>query len=125
MYVVLRVSPHDQFRREGDDLVEELWIPMTQACLGAQLKYLTLDGEEDLVIPRETRTGQEFRLRGRGVPRLNRRGRGDLIVRIIVDTPSNLSSEEAELLREVAVLRDEDVAPSDEGWFKRIRGAFS
>lgn len=125
LYVLLRVAGHERFRREGDDLIEELWVPVTQAALGAQIDYLTLDGNEDLVIPGSTVTGSEFRLRGRGVPRLNRRGRGDLIVRVVVDTPTKISDEEADLLRQLAELRGEEVAPADEGWFKRIRSAFS
>ncbi len=125
LYVLLRVGPHERFRREGDDLVEELWVPMTQAALGARLDYVTLDGEEELIIPAGTTTGEEFRLRGRGVPRLNRRGRGDLIVRVVVDTPTNPTAEEEELLRQLALLRNEEVAPAEEGWLKRIRSAFS
>ncbi len=125
LYVLLRVAAHERFRREGDDLVEELWIPMTQATLGAQLDYSTLDGDEQLLIPRGTRTGEEFRLRSRGVPRLNRRGRGDLVVRVVVDTPGSLNKEQSELVRQLATARGEEVAPADEGWFKRIRSAFS
>lgn len=125
LYVLLRVAAHDRFRREGDDLIEELWIPMTQAALGARFEYTTLDGDEELVIPAGTRTGEEFRLRGRGVPRLNRRGRGDLVVRVVVDTPDDLSKDEADLLRAFAAQRGEEVAPADAGWLKRIRTAFS
>ena len=125
LYVLLRVANHERFRREGDELVEELWIPMTQAALGARLDYATLDGDEELVIPAGTVTGEEFRLRGRGVPRLNRRGRGDLVVRVIVETPTDLTSDQEALIREVAALRGEEVAPADEGWLKRIRSAFS
>ena len=125
LYVLLRVANHERFRREGDELVEELWIPMTQAALGARLDYATLDGDEELVIPAGTITGEEFRLRGRGVPRLNRRGRGDLVVRVIVETPTDLTSDQEALIREVAELRGEEVAPADEGWLKRIRSAFS
>lgn len=125
LYVLLRVGSHTRFQRDGDDLVEELWIPMTQAILGARLDYSTLDGEEQLVVPQGTRTGEEFRLRGRGVPRLNRRGRGDLIVRIIVETPRDLTTEQTDLIRSIAELRGEDVAPADAGWLKRIRTAFS
>ncbi|MGI9623268.1 MAG: molecular chaperone DnaJ [Acidimicrobiales bacterium] len=125
LYVLLRVGSHERFRREGDDLIDEMWVPMTQAALGTQLDYETLDGSEPLVIPGGTVTGEEFRLKGRGVPRLNRRGRGDLIVRAIVDTPSPRSDEEEELLRRIAELREEEVAPADAGWLKRIRSAFS
>jgi molecular chaperone DnaJ len=125
LYVLLRVGRHDRFRREGNDLVEEFWVPMTQAALGARLDYETLDGTEELVIPAGSITGAEFRLRGRGVPYLNRKGRGDLIIRLVVETPRDLDAEQAELLRKLASMRGEDVAPADEGWFKRIRTAFS
>ncbi len=125
LYVLLRVSAHERFRREGDNLIEELWIPVTQAALGAKIDYATLDGDEELVVPKGTRTGEEFRLRGRGVPRLNRRGRGDLVVRVVVDTPRDLDNGEDELLRQLAESRGEAVAPADESWLKRIRSAFS
>ena len=72
---------------QGYDLVDELHIPFTQAALGAVLPFETLDGDEDLVIPRGTQTGRVFRLRGRGVPHVQGRGRGDLLVQVVVDTP--------------------------------------
>ena len=125
IYVVLRVRQHDRFRREGDDLIEELWVPITQAALGAKLIYATLDGDEELLIPPGTRTGKDFRLRGRGVPRLHRRGRGDLIVRVVVDTPEDLTKEQTEVLRKFAELRGDDVSPEGSGWFSKIRSAFS
>lgn len=125
LYVRMRVLPHDRFVRRGDDLIEELTVPVTQASLGAEIPYHTLDGEESLVLNRGTRTGDEHRLRGRGVPRLNRKGRGDLIVRTIVDTIEDPSEEEEELLRQLAELRGESVAPADKGWFSKIRSAFS
>jgi molecular chaperone DnaJ len=124
LYVHLRVAGHKRFERAGYDLVEELHVPMTQATLGAHLQYETLDGTEDLVVPAGTQNGRVFRLRGRGVPHVNDRGRGDLLVRVVVDTPSALSEEEDELLRRLALLRGEDVAPSEQGFFSKIRSAF-
>jgi molecular chaperone DnaJ len=97
---------------------------MTQAALGAHARVETLDGEEDLVIPAGTQGGRVFRLRGRGVPSLRGRGRGDLLVRVEVVVPERLSSDEAQLLRRLAELRGEEVAPRDEGFFSRIRSAF-
>lgn len=125
LYVVLRVGEHARFRREGDDLVEELWIPVTQAALGAQLEYETLDSTEVLEIPPGTVTGREFRLRDRGVPRLHRRGRGDALVRVVVETPAALDDAQEALLRELAELRGEEVAAAGAGWLKKIRSAFS
>ena len=124
LYVHLRVRPHERFERAGYDLVEDLHLPMTKAALGAHIKYETLDGEEDLVVPGGTQSGRVFRLRGRGVPHVNDRGRGDLLVRVVVDTPTSLSSEEEELLRRLAALRGDDVAPEEQGFFSKIRSAF-
>jgi molecular chaperone DnaJ len=124
IYVVLRLLPHERFTREGDDLVENLWIPVTQAALGGLIEYETLDTTEELSIPAGTRTGEELRLRGRGVPRLHRRGRGDLIVRLIVDTPRDLDQEQEKLLRALAEAREESVA-EHQGWLSKIRSSFS
>lgn len=124
LYVHLRVAAHARFERSGYELVEELHVPMTQAALGAHVRYETLDGEEDLVVPEGTQTGRVFRLRGRGVPHVNARGRGDLLVRIVVDTPTGVDAEQTELLRKLATMRGDDVAPEDQGFFSKIRSAF-
>ena len=124
LYVSIAVRPHPRFERDGDDLLHVLRLPMTQATLGAHLRMETLDGEEDLLIPAGTQTGRIFRLRGRGVPALRGRGRGDLIVRVEVVVPEKLSGEEAQLVRRLAELRGEDVAPREEGFFSRIKSAF-
>ncbi|MGH9183052.1 MAG: molecular chaperone DnaJ [Acidimicrobiales bacterium] len=124
LYVHLRVKPHPRFRREGHDVIDDLHLPVTQAALGAHLSYETLDGTEDLVIPPGTQTGRVFRLRGRGVSRLDGRGRGDLLVRITVDTPTDLGPTGDEMLRLLAEARGEEVAPPDAGLLSRIRSAF-
>jgi molecular chaperone DnaJ len=124
LYVHVRVAPHDRFVRDGVHLHCEQRVSFAQAALGAHLEFDTLDGTEDLVIPRGTPTGTEFRLRGRGVPHLERRSRGDLIVRVVVDVPTDLAPEEEELLRQLAELRGEEVAPAEAGFLSRIRSAF-
>lgn len=125
LFVHVRVRPHARFEREGVDLIHELHLPMTQAALGAVLEFETLDGAEDLVIPRGTQTGRTFRLRGRGVPQVRGRGRGDLIVVVMVDTPTDLSAEAEEALRAIATERGEEVAPAEKGFMSRIKSAFS
>ena len=105
-------------------LVHELHVPMTQAILGAHIAYQTLDGEEDLVIEAGTQNGRVYRLRGRGVPHVDGRGRGDLLVQITVDVPARLTKEQDELVRRLAAERGEEVAPADEGFFARIKSAF-
>jgi len=124
LYVHVRVQPHERFTRVGNDLHCDLPISFTQAALGAHLQFETLDGTEDLVIPRGTPAGREFRLRGRGVPHLERRTRGDVIVRTVVEVPAEVTAEEEELLRQLAAVRGDDVAPAEEGFFSKIRSAF-
>jgi len=124
LYVHVRVQPHDRFTRQGLDIHSELPVSFAQAALGAHIEFATLDGTEDLVIPRGTPSGQEFRLRGRGVPHLERRQRGDLIVRVHVEVPTEVTPEEEELLRQLAAHRGEQVAPADAGFLSRIRSAF-
>jgi molecular chaperone DnaJ len=124
LFVHLRVRPDDRFLRQGNDLVHVLHVPMAQAALGAHLRYETLDGTEDLVIPKGTQPGKVFRLRGRGVPDVNGRGRGDLLVQVVVDTPTELTKEQEDLLRLFAGARGEDVAPAESGFFAKVRSAF-
>jgi molecular chaperone DnaJ len=124
LYVHVRVRPHARFERDGYDLVHRLDVTMTQAALGAHIKYETLDGEEDLVVPAGTQNGKVFVLGGRGVPHVNGRGRGDLLVHVNVLTPTHLSKAQDELLRRLAEERGEEVAPPDKSFFGRIRSAF-
>ena len=123
LFVHLRVRPHPVLVRDGINLIDELHIPMTQAALGASIVYETLDGAEELVIPHGTPSGKVFTFRSRGVPRVDGRGRGDLLVRIAVDTPTDLTREQEELLRQLAEQRGEEVAPHRQGLFSRLRSA--
>ena len=124
LYVHTRVRPHPRFHRNGSDLVHELHVPFTQAALGARLNYETLDGTEEIVISRGTETGAVLRLRGRGVPHVRGRGRGDLLIQLVVDVPDDLSDEQEDLVRRLAELRGEEVAEPSEGLLGRIRTVF-
>ena len=116
LYVHLRVREHATLTRNGVDLLALVHLGMTQAALGAAFPFETLDGVEELTVPAGTQSGREIRLRGRGVPHLQGRGRGDLILTVVVDTPTELTKEQEELVRRLAEIRGEDVAP-------RIRGS--
>ena len=124
LYVHLEVLAHDRFQRVGNDLVHDLHLSVAQAALGTHIEFETLDGAEDLVIPRGTQPGRVFRLRGRGMPSVDGRGRGDLLVQVAVDVPEDLSDDQEDLLRRFAEARGEVVAPSGEGFFAKIRSAF-
>lgn len=127
LYVRMRVKQHDVFTRDGNELHCELRIPMVQATLGAELKLPTLDGEENVAIPAGTQTGDVITLRRHGMPKLGGGGaRGALHVHCRVETPTNLSPEEADLLRRFAELRGEPLHEPVEGrgLLGRLRDAF-
>lgn len=124
LYINLRVRPHPGLSRQGVDLLAEVHVAATQAALGVTVPFETLDGEEELTVPAGTNSGRELRLRGRGVPVLQGRGRGDLVVSVVVDTPDDLTREQEELLRRLAELRGEQVAPPEAGLMSKLRSAF-
>jgi molecular chaperone DnaJ len=125
LYVTVRVAVDPRFERAGDDLLHVRRLAFTQVALGSRLDVETLEGPEELIVPAGTQPGHVFRLKGRGVPALRGRGRGDLLVRVDVDVPGRLSAEEDELLRSLAALRGEEVAaPQEKGVFSRLRSAF-
>ncbi len=124
LYVQVRVRDHERFVRSGSDLIHELHLPVTQATLGATVDFETLDSVEELSIAPGTQSGKVIRLRGKGVPHVDGRGRGDLLVQVIVDTPTDLSDAEEELFRRLAELRGDVVAASDKGLMSRLRKPF-
>jgi molecular chaperone DnaJ len=140
LYVELHVANHDVFRREGDDLEVIVKIPMTSAALGTEVTVATL--EADLAdadpaatsvrvqVPAGTQSGTRVAIDGRGVPRLRANGRGELGVTLLVQTPTRVDAEQAELLRRLAELRDETrpevtVQKHSRGVFGRLRDAFA
>jgi len=117
LYVHLRVSSHSVLERRGYDLIHRLHIPMSQAVLGADLDYETLDSKEVLAMQPGTQSGHIFKFRGKGVPHLNTRNRGDYIVEVVVDIPTDLTTDQEEILRKYASEREEEVSPKR----KRVR----
>ncbi len=124
LYVQFRVAPHETFRRDGVDLHADLHVAVTQAVLGAEVDFETLDGTETISIPPATPTGHTFRFRGKGVPVVNRGGRGDLHVHVVVDMPRDLTEEQEALVRQLAELRGEEVSEESRGFFSKLRTAF-
>jgi molecular chaperone DnaJ len=119
LYVVVYVEPHGFFERQGDDIFCQAPISFTQAALGARIEVPTLDGKENLQIPRATQSGTLFRLKGVGMPRLKGYGRGDQVIQVVVKTPTHLTERQEALLRELAESGGESVARKKKGFFKK------
>jgi molecular chaperone DnaJ len=124
LYVHVRVTPHARFERSGTDLVTAEHVTMAQAALGTEIDIETLDGTETITVPPGTQTGRVVRLKGRGVPEVRGRNRGDLHVQIVVDTPTGLTKDQERLLREFAAQRGEELASEEPGIISRIRSSF-
>lgn len=128
LYVDIAVRPHDAFERHGDDLLRVVTLSVSQAALGVQMILDPLEGSDDgdveIEVPPGTQHGTLFKVRGKGVPRLGGRGRGDLVVRVEVEIPETLSEEEEELYRRLAELRGDDVVGRDRTFLSKIRTAF-
>ena len=127
LYVHLRVSPDPRFERNGDDLHTMVHVSAAQAAIGTELEVETLEAPLTVAIEPGTQSGTVLRQRNQGVPHLRSRGRGDLFVHVQVDTPTELSDREVELLTELAELRGEHLAPPERhrGIVSKIRTAFS
>jgi len=98
LLVTVQVRPHPMFEREGIHIYSTIHVAVVQAILGDELEVETLDGKVKYTMPDGTQSGTVFRLRGRGVPRLNASSRGDQFVTVVVDIPGGLSQEQKELL---------------------------
>jgi molecular chaperone DnaJ len=122
LYVVIHVAEHEQFERQGSNLYEAVPITFAQAALGADIMVKTLDGEEKLKVPMGTQTGTVFRLRGKGMPALGGRGRGDLFVSVTLITPTTLTREQRRLLEQLAEVENTDL--ESKGLVDKVRDIF-
>ncbi|MEE3690774.1 molecular chaperone DnaJ [Glaesserella parasuis] len=126
LYVVIHVKDHDIFVRDGSNLYCEVPISFTMAALGGEIEVPTLDGRVKLKIPAETQTGKLFRVRGKGVTSARGGYAGDLICKVIIETPVSLNEEQKELLRKLEEsLEDKGQhRPKHEGFFKGVKNFF-
>jgi molecular chaperone DnaJ len=123
LYIVLRVKSHDFFEREGDDIYCEIPLTFTQAALGDEIEIPTLTEKVKLKVPAGTQTGTYFRLKGKGVPKLRGYGQGDQQVKVTIVTPSTLSEEQRELLRDFASKSGEATHEQNRTIFERMKRA--
>lgn len=102
LYITFSVKPHTLFHRDGGDILYELSINFAQAALGDEIRVPSLDGKVDLRIPPGTQNGKNFRFKGKGIPYVDGKGRGDLLVKVVTITPQNLDKNQRRLFEELA-----------------------
>ncbi len=125
LYIVIRIKPHKQFKRKGSDLLMDIPISISQAALGIEIEVPTLDEAASLRVPEGTQHGTTFRLRGHGMPHLQRSGKGDLRVTVRVVVPKKLNQKQKELLAELAEISGEEVGLEHKGFLNKVKDAIS
>ena len=122
LYVHMRVDPHPIFQRDGANLLVEYPIQIAQAALGAEVDIPTLNGRVSMKVPAGTQSGTVLRVRGKGLPDVHDDGRsGDLLIRVSVETPTNLNSSQRKFLEEFAKASGEEVYPARRSFLSKIR----
>jgi molecular chaperone DnaJ len=121
LYIVVHVKPHRFFRRRGDDILLDVNINVAQATLGAHIAVPTIEGEEALQIDPGTQPGKVLRMRGKGVPHLQRGGRGDQLVIVSVHIPQSLDGEQRELFQRLGETMGNGVMPQEKGFLERLK----
>jgi molecular chaperone DnaJ len=123
LLVEISVADHPDFERDGDTLKTREPISFPQAVFGDSVEIDTFDGPVEMDLPAGTQSGETFRLDGKGMPRLRRRGQGDLLVNVQVVTPENLNAEQREALEQFAEAGGEEI-DIDQGFFDKLRSSF-
>ena len=121
LLITITVKPHELFRREGTSVLCEAPITFAQAVLGAELEIPTIDGKVKYDLPEGTQSGTTFRLRGKGIPSINGRGRGDQYVTVYIETPRNLNKEQKEALKKFAETVGENNYEERKKFFKKFK----
>ena len=124
LYVVLAIRPHEFFERDGHNLHCVIPISFPQAALGAEIEIAAIDGPVTLRIPEGTQSGRELRVRGRGVPILNGKGNGDLIVKVMVEIPRKLNRAQRELVSQLAESMAVDNKPASPSLIEKMKDLF-
>ncbi len=125
LYVVIHVREHAMFARQDNNVVIEVPVSFAQAALGAEIEVPTLEGKVNLKVPSGTQSGKVFHLKGKGIVDLHGYGRGDQLVKILVETPRRLTARQRELLEEFAKLSGEDTHhPMAKGFVDKLKEMF-
>jgi molecular chaperone DnaJ len=124
LYIVVHVKDHEVFERQGDDLFCEIPIKFTLATLGGTIQVPTLQGKATLKIPAGTQSGTTFRLKGRGMPHLRGSAHGDQLIRVNVEVPTSLNSEQRKMLEEFGRLSGDSEEPMGKSFFDKAKKFF-
>jgi molecular chaperone DnaJ len=126
LYVFVNLTPHDTFKREGDDVYLDLPITFTEAALGTKKEIPSLLGDTcKISISEGTQSNKILRVKGKGFPNVHGQGKGDMLVKIIVETPVNLSDKQKQLLEEFHKSEKEENHPQRNTFFEKIKSFFS
>ena len=124
LLVAVTIRPHALFKREGANVLCEMPISFTQAACGAEIEVPTLDGKVRYSIPEGTQTGATFRLRGKGIPYVGYKNRGDQYVTVVVETPTHLTKEQKDLLRKFDEVTADSATPKRKSFFDKLKENF-
>ena len=124
LLVTVSIRPHALFERDGANVLCEMPISFTQAACGAEIEVPTLDGKVRYSVPEGTQTGTTFRLRGKGIPYVGYKNRGDQYVTVVVETPTHLTKEQKELLRKFEEAAGEGATPKRKSFFEKLKENF-
>ena len=124
LYVGVRVRPHEIFQRQGNDIVCEVPISFAQAAIGAEIEVPSLEGKVSMKIPSGTQSGSLFRLKGKGIASVDGYGRGDQLVKIKVEVPTRLTSEQRQLLKRFEELSEGGSYPVMSEFLEKVKRLF-
>jgi molecular chaperone DnaJ len=125
LFIVVRVKPHDVFRREENDLFVTAPVSFADVALGADVDVPTLEGREKVAVKAGTQSGEQVRLRGKGLPNVHDGRRGDLVVTVEVEVPKKITSRQRELLTEFRAIEVQNPSAKRKGFLDRLGGLFS
>lgn len=125
IFVTVNVTPHEIFKRRGQDVTVELPVTFVQAALGAELEAPSIDGKISYNMPEGTQPDTVFRIRGKGIPNLNGRGRGDQFIKVKIEIPRNLTREQKDILRQFEETAGDAQFGEKKGFFEKMKDLFN
>ena len=125
IFATVSIAPHEIFKRRGQDVMVELPVTFVQAALGAELEAPSIDGKISYNMPEGTQPDTVFRIRGKGIPNLNGRGRGDQFIKVKIEIPRNLTREQKEILRQFEETVGDAQFGEKKGFFEKMKDLFN